>query len=71
MLIKLYGHAPDGQRRYNPPEIIGIDKIACLDTTTIHPSCVAAQARNSFRFAVSAEIETVPLPHAPVDWPQA
>lgn len=26
MLIKLYGHAPDGQRRYNPPEIIGIDK---------------------------------------------
>ncbi len=25
MLVKLYGHAPDGQRRYSPPEIIGID----------------------------------------------
>ena len=26
MLVKLYGQAPDGQRRYSPPEIIGIDK---------------------------------------------
>ena len=26
MLVKLYGPAPDGQRRYSPPEIIGIDK---------------------------------------------
>ena len=26
MLVKLYGHAPDGQRRYSTPEIIGIDK---------------------------------------------
>ena len=26
MLVKLYGPAPDGQRRYSPPEILGIDK---------------------------------------------
>ena len=26
MLIKLYGQAPEGRRRYSPPEIIGIDK---------------------------------------------
>ena len=26
MLIKMYGQAPEGRRRYSPPEIIGIDK---------------------------------------------
>ena len=26
MLIKLYGQAPEGRRRYSPPEIIGVDK---------------------------------------------
>jgi len=26
MLVKLYGHAPEGQRRYSPPEIVGIEK---------------------------------------------
>lgn len=26
MLVKLYGPAHDGQRRYSPPEIVGIDK---------------------------------------------
>ena len=26
MLVKLYGPAPDGQRRYSPPEIVGTDK---------------------------------------------
>ena len=26
MLIKLYGHAEDAERRYSPPECIGIDK---------------------------------------------
>lgn len=26
MLVKLYGQAPEGQRRYSPPEIIGIEK---------------------------------------------
>lgn len=26
MLVKLYGEAPEGQRRYSPPEIIGIQK---------------------------------------------
>ncbi len=26
MLVKLYGHAPEGQRRYSPPEITGIRK---------------------------------------------
>lgn len=26
MLVKLYGQAPEGQRRYSPPEIVGTDK---------------------------------------------
>ena len=26
MLVKLYGHAPEGQRRYSPPEIVGTEK---------------------------------------------
>lgn len=26
MLVKLYGQAPDGQHRYSPPEVIGIEK---------------------------------------------
>lgn len=25
-LVKLYGQAPDGQRRYGPPEIVGIEE---------------------------------------------
>jgi IS1 family transposase len=32
MLIKLYGAAPEGQRRYSAPELIGIEKKAIIGT---------------------------------------
>lgn len=30
MLVKLYGQAPEGQRRYSPPEIVGIEETTVM-----------------------------------------
>ena len=30
MLVKLYGQAPDGQRRYSPPQIVGIEETTVM-----------------------------------------
>lgn len=45
-LVKLYGQAPEGQTRYSPPEIIGIEKhwiMGCPDMDRVSTSYVESQ----------------------------
>ena len=46
MLFKTYGPAPDGQRRYSPPQIVSVDKVSCAgrpDPAKISTSYVERQ----------------------------
>lgn len=47
MLVKLYGPAPEGQRRYSPPELIGIEKHWVMgDPNEDHVSTSYAERQN-------------------------
>ncbi len=47
MLVKLYGPAPEGQRRYSPPELIGIEKHWVMgDPDEAHVSTSYAERQN-------------------------